>query len=153
MTIGEKLKSARIDSAFTQEELSKRSGYSRSTISRWERGRIIPRNDELSKLSEILELPSDWFNDETERSTHCGIDASNDALLRKIDELILSMEDMKLELVTVGELKKTIRKAVIFIIVAIFIFLIGLYVYFYMSFNWPSDNESYTYVEYFSQED
>lgn len=56
MTIGERVKSARIKKGFTQEELAHKLGYkSRSSINKIEMERDIPRSM-IVKLAEILEV-------------------------------------------------------------------------------------------------
>lgn len=57
MTIGEKIKDARLKKRFTQEELASRVGVQKSAIAKWETGRVenIKRSS-LQKLAEALEI-------------------------------------------------------------------------------------------------
>lgn len=57
MTIGEKIKQARIDKGLTQEELASKLGYkSRSSVNKIETGgRDIPRS-QIKKIAEILQV-------------------------------------------------------------------------------------------------
>ena len=56
MTIGERVRTARIKKGYTQEELAKRLGYqSRSSVNKIEAGRDIPRAM-LGKLAEVLDV-------------------------------------------------------------------------------------------------
>lgn len=57
MTIGAKIKQARINHGWTQEELGRRVGVQKSAIAKWETGRVenIKRSS-LMALAEALEI-------------------------------------------------------------------------------------------------
>ena len=59
MNIGSKLKNARNDAKFTQEEIAERLGVSRQTISNWENCKSYPDIISVIKLSEIYSITLD----------------------------------------------------------------------------------------------
>ena len=71
MTIGEKIKQARIDKGLTQEELAEKLGYkSRSSVNKIETGgRDIPRS-QIKRIAEILDVsPISLLGFEDEKPT------------------------------------------------------------------------------------
>lgn len=62
MDFAKKLKELRIQKKLTQEELSKKSGISLKTISRYELGETLPRTKKYyTKLEQALDLDRDYF--------------------------------------------------------------------------------------------
>lgn len=62
MDFANKLKNLRIENNLTQEELSKESGISIKTISRYELGETLPRTKKYyEKLAKVLGVDSDYF--------------------------------------------------------------------------------------------
>ena len=57
-TIGKRIAEARINLNITQEQLEELSGFSVSTISRFETGRTQPSIENLIKLSKVLNVES-----------------------------------------------------------------------------------------------
>jgi transcriptional regulator with XRE-family HTH domain len=58
MNIGEKIKRARIEKGFTQEELGKLIGVQKSAVAKYEKGRIVNiKRSTLAKLSKVLGIP------------------------------------------------------------------------------------------------
>jgi len=53
-TLGERLKNARIQQRFTQDQLANRLNVTRSTISNWERNISEPSFDALQQLSSVF---------------------------------------------------------------------------------------------------
>lgn len=53
-TLGERLRNARIQQCFTQDQLANRMNVTRSTISNWERNISEPSFDALQQLSAVL---------------------------------------------------------------------------------------------------
>ncbi|MGG3822658.1 helix-turn-helix transcriptional regulator [Geobacillus thermodenitrificans] len=45
MTLGEKIKKARIEAGLSQEQLSEKLGVSRSAVAKWESGKGLPDID------------------------------------------------------------------------------------------------------------
>ena len=60
-TLGERLKNARIQQRFTQDQLANHLNVTRSTISNWERDISEPSFDALQQLSSVLD--TDFFAD------------------------------------------------------------------------------------------
>lgn len=58
MTIGEKIKNARLAKGYTQEELGKLIGVQKSAVAKYEKGRIVNiKRSVLAKISKVLEIP------------------------------------------------------------------------------------------------
>ena len=58
MEIGQKIKSARLQKGYTQEELGKIMGVQKSAVAKWESGRVVNiKRSVLVKISEVLEIP------------------------------------------------------------------------------------------------
>ncbi|WP_442891510.1 helix-turn-helix transcriptional regulator [Dendrosporobacter sp. 1207_IL3150] len=62
--LGEKLRYARQQLGYTQEELAEKLGFSRSLINHYELGRKYPRLKKLQLLANILGRPQDFFLDD-----------------------------------------------------------------------------------------
>ena len=60
-TIGKRIAEARINLNITQEQLEELSGFSVSTISRFETGKTQPSIENLIKLSKVLNVGIDYF--------------------------------------------------------------------------------------------
>lgn len=60
--ISARIKEIRIDKKLSQEELGEKSGLSIRTIQRLENGESVPRGDTLKRLTNALELPTNYFN-------------------------------------------------------------------------------------------
>ncbi len=61
MELSEHLKKLRIDSGFSQEEVSEKSKLSLRTIQRLENGESSPREDTLQLLTKAFNVPKDYF--------------------------------------------------------------------------------------------
>lgn len=61
MTFGKRLRSVRKELGLTQKELGERIGVGRTTISEYESGKIVPRQDGLIKLAEVLGVNVDFL--------------------------------------------------------------------------------------------
>ena len=58
MSIGEKIKAARIKKGLTQEDLGNILGVQKSAIAKYENGRIVNiKRSTLKKISDILDIP------------------------------------------------------------------------------------------------
>lgn len=57
----EKLKTARLDIGYTQQQITDATGIPRATISRLESGTRQPDLDTLGKLIDFYEINADWF--------------------------------------------------------------------------------------------
>ena len=54
MKFNERLRTLRHDLGLTQTDLSKKLGVGRTTISEYEKGKIVPKKDGLIKLANIF---------------------------------------------------------------------------------------------------
>lgn len=50
---------ARIKAGFSQNELAERLNVKQSSVSLWERGRNLPKAQNMVRLSELLDIPVD----------------------------------------------------------------------------------------------
>lgn len=63
MTLGEKIKKARIESGLTQEQLSGKMMVSRQAITKWEADKGIPDVSNLKLLAQLLNVSIDYLLD------------------------------------------------------------------------------------------
>lgn len=61
MTIGEKIKKARKEYGFSQEQLAEKLSVSRSAVAKWEAGNGMPDVDNLKAISELLDVSVDYL--------------------------------------------------------------------------------------------
>ena len=59
MTIGEKIKAARLNAGLTQEKAADELGVTRQTISNWENGRSYPDIVSVVKMSDLYSVSLD----------------------------------------------------------------------------------------------
>ena len=58
MNIGEKIKKARIEKGYTQEELGNMIGVQKSAVAKYENGRVVNiKRSVLAKISKVLDIP------------------------------------------------------------------------------------------------
>lgn len=57
----QKIKTARLEAGYTQQEVSEATGIPRSTISRIESGTRQPELENLCKLIDFYEVSADWI--------------------------------------------------------------------------------------------
>lgn len=58
MNIGEKIKKARLEKGYTQEELGKLIGVQKSAVAKYESGRVVNiKRSVLAKISKVLSIP------------------------------------------------------------------------------------------------
>lgn len=58
MNIGEKIKKARLEKGYTQEELGNLIGVQKSAVAKYEKGRVVNiKRSVLSKISNVLGIP------------------------------------------------------------------------------------------------
>ena len=53
------LRAARVNAGLRQSFVERKLGYSRSTLTRWETGKCIPRADALRALCQLYETPEE----------------------------------------------------------------------------------------------
>lgn len=56
MTVGERIKAARIAAGFTQAQLAKRLGIAYQNIGQWESGKRVPGLDSIFKIATALHV-------------------------------------------------------------------------------------------------
>lgn len=61
MDFGKRLRTLRKEKELTQKALGEKIGVGRTTISEYESGKIVPRQDGLVKLAEILDVTVDYL--------------------------------------------------------------------------------------------
>jgi len=64
MTLGEKIKKARIENGLTQEQLAEKMMVSRQAITKWEADKGIPDVSNLKLLSQLLNVSVDYLLDD-----------------------------------------------------------------------------------------
>ena len=64
MTLGEKIKKARIESGLTQEQLASKMMVSRQAITKWEADKGIPDVSNLKLLAQLLNVSVDYLLDD-----------------------------------------------------------------------------------------
>lgn len=103
MRIADKIKNARIQKGYTQEQVAENLLVSRQTISNWENGKSLPDIISIIKMSELYELSLDEMM------------KGDKALLKKVER---DVEAVKAE-------KKLIKFAWISIVIAIILMILG----------------------------
>ncbi len=105
MTIGQQLKTARMQAGMTQEEISEALDVSRQTISNWENDKCYPDVRTVIELSELYQL-------------------SLDALLKKNKEFVQHIDD---NTNVVKSNRKLIKAIVINILLILIVLLINYF--------------------------
>lgn len=118
MDIGSKLKNARNDANFTQEEIAEKLGVSRQTISNWENCKSYPDIISVIKLSDIYSI-------------------SLDALLKEDENMIKHLD----ESTNVVKSKNRLSKV---LLISIYISIWAACILFYWIFSGPTDEMVYS---------
>ena len=67
MNIGQKIKKARLEKGYTQEELAEMVGVKKSAVAKWENGRVSEiKRSNLNKLSKALDINPNSLLDDIE---------------------------------------------------------------------------------------
>lgn len=103
MRIADKIKNARIQKGYTQEQVAENLLVSRQTISNWENGKSLPDIISIIKMSELYELSLDEMM------------KGDKALLKKVER----------DVGVVKAEKKLIKFAWISIVIAIILMILG----------------------------
>ena len=81
MTFGDKLKSARLALNLSQSELAQKTGISERSLYAYEQSGIMPRSNNLIKLSTVLNVSVNYLLDEEEedplKNAHSNIFIAN----------------------------------------------------------------------------
>ena len=138
MSVGDNIKKARQDAGYNQDELAEAVGVTRNTISRWERNRTSPTVEELKKVSTFLGADFNVSEGEQNESV-----AENQVLVDEIKTLAMNLEDIRLDMISVNQMKLKIRRTitlVIIIAILVCVIIIGIFI---TLINWPaySDNQ------------
>ena len=104
MTIGAKIKQARIDHGLTQEALGNLVGVQKSAIAKWETGRVENiKRSALAKLAEVLEMnPAELVGGSVENNV-------SEAMQEAINFISDMSEDEIAELMNIAKYVKSKR--------------------------------------------
>ena len=94
MLIGEKIKSARKNLGYTQEQLANKLSVSRSTITNWETGKSVPNDSKLKEISSLFDISLENLTNEdynSEKTTEVNTQ-KEDKISKTVDS---SKEDVK----------------------------------------------------------
>jgi transcriptional regulator with XRE-family HTH domain len=86
MSVGFKIKAARIEKGLTQSEVSEALSVEPATVSRWESGKYDPKPARLQKIAELLQKDVSWFYGGQSKPSH------------KIEELEQRISELESEL-------------------------------------------------------
>lgn len=50
------LKAARVNAGLTQQQVEKATGFARSTLTRWENGKVSPRMEDVEVLCKLYDV-------------------------------------------------------------------------------------------------
>jgi len=64
MTLGEKIKDARVKAGYTQAQLAQKLGVSRQAVTKWESDRGMPDIENLKLMSQLLGISVDYLLDD-----------------------------------------------------------------------------------------
>ena len=64
MSIGEKIKAARKETGYTQEQVAQKLSVSRSTVANWENGKSRPNDNKLKEISDLFNISSEDLTNE-----------------------------------------------------------------------------------------
>ncbi len=67
MTFGEKIRNTRINLNLSQADLAKKTGISERSLYTYENGNVIPRNRNIIKLAEAMNVSVNYLLDEEEK--------------------------------------------------------------------------------------
>lgn len=95
MTLGEKIRSARIKKKMSQQELSEKAGTHQKNISKYEKDLVVPSAVTLKTIADTLEVTTDFLlgNDDTS--------IKDTALLKQFKEVDNLPDSEKSSLMTV----------------------------------------------------
>ena len=51
------LKAARVNAGLTQQQVENAPGFARSTLTRWENGKVSPRMEDVEVLCKLYDVP------------------------------------------------------------------------------------------------
>ena len=86
--ISAKIKQARIEMEWSQQELADATGFSNKTISAYEKGRLKANIAALQKIAKAVEKPVSFFTDET------SPDYAIETKLKKIEQELAEVKKL-----------------------------------------------------------
>lgn len=139
MTFGEKLKNARLEAGYTQEEMASRLTISRAAIAKWESDRGMPDVANLKALAVVLNVSIDYLLDDgnpidlsvTKKAIDLRKYGDQGRLSRlkkvRIKEKIIREEFPGVQIIrlTVTKIKNSKRETVVDLIIGWFALLFG----------------------------
>ncbi|MFP7159125.1 XRE family transcriptional regulator [Priestia aryabhattai] len=75
--IGKRIRQARLNKKFTQQDLADRCGFTKSLLSKIENGQTASAVATLSKIADNLETPLSWFLEENEQQNLTLLPSNN----------------------------------------------------------------------------
>ena len=111
MSIGQKIKKARLERGLTQQELGDMVGVQKSAIAKYENGRVVNiKRNTLHKIAEVLNMrPSELMFDESPKDTanlHVRIITDYELMDALKDYYLLSEENKRIVRDLIRNLKK-----------------------------------------------
>ena len=74
MTFGEKIRNTRINLNLSQADLAKKTGISERSLYTYENGNVIPRDRNIIKLAEAMNVSVNYLLDEEEKDPTRNLD-------------------------------------------------------------------------------
>lgn len=147
-SIGDRIKKARQDAGYNQDELAESVGVTRNTISRWECNRTCPTVEELKKISDFLNV------DINLSETTLNEDSVSDRdIALEIKALAMNLEDIRLDVISVNEMKTRTRRIVITVVVVAILICVVVIGLFLALINWPANSDTQPIrIEYYERE-
>ncbi len=91
MNFPQRLKELRLENGLTQKELAKSIEVGRTTISEYESGKIVPKQEGLLKIANYFDVSVDYLTGVSDdRATHKQNVTDLDALLNTIHHILLN---------------------------------------------------------------
>jgi len=97
--LGEKIASARLQAGLTQLQLANKLNVSQRVVTYWEREAVSLRPEQLSSLSEALEVPADYFLGAKKKKPSNGPAGKARVLFERVSRLPRSQQSRILETV------------------------------------------------------
>lgn len=100
MTLGEKIRTSRVNAGLTQKELGDKLGIDSATIGKYERGKLNPKFETVKKIADALNIrPLDLYPDKFFRADYKPVDKAeenflNDAVQGFVDEVAVDLGNL-----------------------------------------------------------
>lgn len=99
LSLGNRIKKARLEKGMTQEELAEALGLARTTVARYELGEIEPKLQNLITLSIVLGVSTDYLLGVSHSKMYMPAELSNevwDSLNRFVADIIKEVRNEKI---------------------------------------------------------